>query len=75
MFFGDRMLELINKIMWAIATGLIIISSIYFSYLFKFAQLNFKEMFKNLGKKEKTNKGITPVQSFLMTLGSRIGVD
>ena len=74
MFFGDRMLELINKIMWAVATGLIIISSIYFSYLFKFAQLNFKEMFKNLGKKEKNNKGITPIQSFLMTLGSRIGV-
>ena len=56
MFFCDRMLELINKIMWAVATGLIIISSIYFSYVFKFAQLNFKEMFKNLGKKEKNNK-------------------
>lgn len=74
MFFGDIMLELINKFMWAIATALIIISSIYFSYLFKFAQLNFKEMFKNLGKREKYHKGITPIQSFLMTLGSRIGV-
>ena len=74
MFFGDDMLENINKIMWVIATSLIIISSFYFSYSLKFVQLNFKEMFKNLLVNNGKERGISPIQSFLMTLGSRIGV-
>lgn len=74
MFFGDIMLELINKFVWAIATTLIILSGIYFSYLYRFAQFRFGEMFKNLFKGDKKERGISPMQSFLMTLGSRIGV-
>ena len=74
MFFGDIMLEIINKIVWAIATALIILSSIYFSYKLKFVQFRFVEMIKNLFNKRAKNIGITPIQSFLMTLGSRIGV-
>ena len=74
MFFGDNMLENINKAMWVIATSLIIISSFYFSYSLKFVQLNFKEMFKNLFTSSGNDRGISPIQSFLMTLGSRIGV-
>lgn len=74
MFFGDNMLENINKAMWVIATSLIIISSFYFSYSLRFVQLNFKEMFKNLFSNNNSDRGISPIQSFLMTLGSRIGV-
>lgn len=74
MFFGDIMLELINKFAWAIATSLIILSGIYFSYVFGFVQFKFKEMFQNLFKTENKEHGISPAQSFLMTLGSRIGV-
>ena len=74
MFFGDRMLELINKLLWAVATILIIVSGIYFSGIFGLVQFRFTEMFKNLLKKEKKEVGISPIQSFLMTLGSRIGV-
>lgn len=74
MFFGDNMLDIINKFVWAIATVLIIFSGIYFSCLLGFVQLNFKEMFKNLFKRENQSHGISPIQSFLMTLGSRIGV-
>lgn len=74
MFFGDTMLDLVNKMMWVVATSLIIISSFYFTYSLKFVQLNFKEMFKNLFLKTNNQKGISPIQSFLMTLGSRIGV-
>lgn len=68
------MLELINKFAWAIATSLIILSSIHFSFSFSFVQFRFGEMFKNLFHKDNGNRGISPVQSFLMTLGSRIGV-
>ncbi|MBE6152161.1 MAG: alanine:cation symporter family protein [Firmicutes bacterium] len=74
MFFGDIMLEFINKFIWAIATSFIILSSIYFSLSLGFVQFKFREMFKNLFKKENREIGITPVQSFFMTLGSRIGV-
>lgn len=74
MFFGDNMLEIVNKLLWGIATSLIILSSITFSFSLNFVQFNFKEMFKNLFKKGNRDKGITPIQSFLMTLGSRIGV-
>lgn len=74
MFFGDNMLENINKAMWVIATSLIIISSFYFSCSLSFVQLNFKEMFKNLFTSSGNDRGISPIQSFLMTLGSRIGV-
>lgn len=74
MFFGDNMLENINKAMWVIATSLIIISSFYFSCSLRFVQLNFKEMFKNLFTSSGNDRGISPIQSFLMTLGSRIGV-
>lgn len=74
MFFGDIMLESINKFFWAIATFLILGFGIYFSFQFKFVQFRFKEMFHNLFKKENMDTGISPIQSFLMTLGSRIGV-
>lgn len=68
------MLEFVNKFIWAIATALIIISGVYFSFSYKFVQFKFKEMFKNLFKSENKEQGISPIQSFLMTLGSRIGV-
>ena len=74
MFFGDIMLEFTNKFFWSMATILILGSGIYFSFYFKFVQFRFKEMFYNLLKKDTNNKGISPIQSFLMTLGSRIGV-
>ncbi len=68
------MLEILNKIVWAVATAFIFVSGIYFTIKLEAVQFNFKEMFKNLLKRNNKNCGITPIQSFLMTLGSRIGV-
>lgn len=68
------MLDLINKLVWAVSTALIFISGLYFTIKLKGVQFNFKEMFKNLFEKDNMERGITPIQSFLMTLGSRIGV-
>lgn len=66
------MLNLLNSIIWSIATILIIYSGIYFTYSLKFVQFKFTKMFKYLFKKG-DNK-ITPYKSLMMTLGSRIGV-
>jgi len=68
------MLELINKLVWAVATALIFVSGIYFTIKLNGVQFHFREMLKNLFKNENRERGITPIQSFLMTLGSRIGV-
>lgn len=67
------MLELINKILWAVATACILISSIYFSFSLHFPQFHFKKMAQSLlGKKEKG--GISPFQTLMMVLAGRIGV-
>lgn len=74
MFFGDIMVQILNSVFWAVATALIIMSSLYFSINLGFIQFKFKEMFSNLFKEKENEKGITPIQSFIVTLASRIGV-
>lgn len=68
------MYEIINKILWAIATSFILLSSIYFSVKLKFLQFNFKEIFKNLFSKHEKDNGINQVQVLMMTLAGRVGV-
>ena len=63
-------MEMINKILWAIASSLIIISSIYFSYKLKFKQLNFFKLFKSLKK----SKSINPISNLSLSLAGKIGV-
>lgn len=74
MFFGDKMLNYIEKILWAIATSLILISGIYFSIMLKFPQLNLKKMLIHLFSKKKQKEGISPFSTLMLTLGGRIGV-
>ena len=66
------MLEIINKILWAVATIFILSSSLYFSFLFLFPQLKIKTMVSKVLKK--MDSGITPFQSLMMVLAGRIGV-
>ncbi len=66
------MLKIIDSILWAIATILMVYSGVYFTYKLKFVQFNFKEMFKNIIKKE--DNSISPFESLMMVLGGRIGV-
>ncbi|HHW69000.1 MAG TPA: alanine:cation symporter family protein [Tenericutes bacterium] len=68
------MIHILNSILWAIATVLILFSGFYFTFNLKFVQFRFKEMFNNLFNYQGKKKGITPIQSFMMTLASRIGV-
>ena len=64
---------IVNKILWAVATSFILLSSIYFTFKLKFLQLNIKEMFKSL--KVKNNRGgLKPIQVLMMTLAGRIGI-
>lgn len=73
MFFGDTMLELINKISWAIATIFLVFSGIYFTFKLKGVQFKFKRMLKSLLKKDEKS-AIKPYQTLMMVLAGRIGV-
>ena len=66
------MLKVLDSVLWATATMMIVISGIYFTFKLKFVQFNFKEMFKNIVKKG--HNTITPFESLMMVLGGRIGV-
>ena len=67
-----HLLKIIDSILWATATILMVYSGIYFTLKLKFVQFNFKEMFKNIIKKE--DNSISPFESLMMVLGGRIGV-
>lgn len=62
-----------NRIVWLVASSLIILSGIYFTFKFKFIQFRFIKMFKSLKIKNDTNT-ITPFESLMMVLAGRIGV-
>ncbi len=66
------MIEIINAIVWAVATSLIVLSGIYFSNKLHYPQFKFKKIFKSLFKSNHT--GITPVKTLFLTLAGRIGV-
>lgn len=70
---GDTMLDFTNKIIWAIATVLIVFSSLYFSCKLKFLQFNVKEMFSSFFSNSKNEK-IKPFNVLMITLAGRIGV-
>lgn len=68
------MFDFLSRILWAIATVFIVVSSIYFSFRLRFIQFHFKEMFHNLFHRQKEQKGISSFQVLMMTLAGRIGV-
>lgn len=68
------MLIIISKILWAVATSFILVSGLYFTFKLRFIQFDFKNMFKSLFSKENKNEEISPIQTFLLSLGGRIGV-
>ena len=71
MFFGDIML--LNKILWFIATIMLVTSGIYFTFRLKGIQFRFIKMFKSLFNKE-TEDGIKSYETLMMVLAGRIGV-
>lgn len=64
---------MLNRIVWLVASALIIISGIYFTFKLKFVQFRFIKMFKSL-KVKTDDDTITPFQSLMMVLAGRIGV-
>ena len=66
------MLDVINSIMWAVATSLILIYGLYFSKKLTFPQFKISKIIKSL--KNNNKKGISPIKTLFLTLAGRIGV-
>jgi AGCS family alanine or glycine:cation symporter len=62
-----------EKILWGIATVVLLGSGFYFTIKLKFIQFRFKDILFNLTRKN-NNKGITPLETLNIALASRIGV-
>lgn len=65
-------MKLVDSILWASATILILYSGIFYTFKLKFVQFRFIDMFKNLFKK--TDSKVSPFESLMIVLGGRIGV-
>lgn len=66
------MLEMIEKVLWAVASGAIIVSGVYYSFKLRFVQFHFREMFSNLFRG--SSDGISSKDALMMSLAGRIGV-
>lgn len=63
-----------NKILWAVATSLILMCGIFFTYKFQFVQFRFKNIYRSFCFKNKKKTGISPISGLMMVLAGRIGV-
>ena len=65
------MFQIINKLIWAVATSLIVISSIYLTIYLGFPQFKLKKIFKSL---KNDNKKLSNFKVLMMSLAGKIGV-
>lgn len=68
------MLDFLTQSLWLVATIMIFLSGIYFSFKLKFVHLNFRQMIKEITKKKDNKDGISLFESLTMSLAGRIGV-
>ena len=66
-------MDIVNKIIWAIAVSFLFLSSVYFTFKLRFVQLRLFKVFSCL-KSEKCHSDISAKDSLIMSLSSKIGV-
>ncbi len=67
-------MEFINKFLWAIATIMLILSGLYYSFKLHFLHLDFKKIGNSLNNNNRDKKGISAFESLTVSLGACIGV-
>lgn len=65
-------MDVLKKYLWGIATLMIMVSGIYYSIQLKGLQFNIPKLFK--GFKKKSDTGISPFQSLMMSSAAKVGV-
>lgn len=69
-----NILNIISNKIWIFTSVLVIYIGIYFTIKLKGIQLDIPEMIKALLKKEKSNNGLNPFNTLMLSLAGRIGV-
>ena len=64
----------INTLVWGIATIILVISGVYYTFKLKFVQFNFKEILTSLKPSHSDKTGISPFKTLTLALAARIGV-
>jgi alanine or glycine:cation symporter, AGCS family len=74
-FFMDKIISLINDIIWSNALILLCMGAgIYFSIVTRFLQVRyFREMIRLLFKGESSDKGVSSFQAFSIAIAGRVG--
>ena len=67
-------MEIVNNILWSIATIMLVGSGLYFAFKLDFVHLHLKKLFSTLKKDNKNEEGISPLSSLMVSLGACIGV-
>ena len=68
------MFTIIYKLLWCVATSIILVASVYFTKKFRFKQLNIKELLNSLKSSNDKGNGLSPKDTLMFTLAGRIGV-
>ena len=64
----------INTIVWGIATILLIICGLFYTFKLKFIQFKFKDIFKSIINDSHNKDSISPFKTLNLALAARIGV-
>lgn len=67
------MFEILNKVLWGVASIVIIFSGLYFSKELFFPQVNIKALLHSV-KRDTKKESISPISTLMMVLAGRIGV-
>ena len=68
------MLDYISNILWLLASIILIISGLYYTFKLKFPQFHFRKMYNSFNESDSKKKGISSFSSLSLALGARIGV-
>ena len=64
----------INTVIWLLATVLLIICGLYYTFKLKFIQFRFKDIFKSIKNDNNDKDSISPFKTLNLALAARIGV-
>jgi AGCS family alanine or glycine:cation symporter len=68
------MIIIIDKILWGMASILIVYSGFYYTFKLNFIQFRIRNIINSLKIKDKNINGISPYQTLAISLGAKIGV-
>jgi len=67
-------MDYLNKVLWAVATVLLVGCGIYYTIKLKGIQFSFREMLKSLRQDKKSVDSVSPFETLTLALAARIGV-